>query len=56
MIKSVCEAFIAVAILVFTLLYMAYNSIWMLWAVVVAAIGLFLHSFMCATCFAKRRG
>ncbi len=47
MCKSWCEAILAIIILVFALWETTYSQ----WIVVIAAVVLLIHSFMCKKCF-----
>ncbi len=47
MCKSVCEAVLAIIILVFSFVETAYSQ----WIIVIAAIILLIHSFTCKKCF-----
>ncbi len=49
--KSVCEAIIAVIILVFALAF--WSSAWTQWVIVIAAIVLLIHSLTCHKCFGR---
>ena len=49
MIKSTCEAILAIIILVFALWQTVYSD----WIVIIAAIILLIHSFTCKKCFVK---
>lgn len=47
MCKSICEAIIAVIIIIFSLWQTAYSN----WIIIILAIILLIHSFTCKKCF-----
>lgn len=49
MCKSICEAILAVIILVFALWQTAYSN----WIIIIAAVILLIHSFTCKKCFVR---
>ena len=49
MCKSICEAVIAVIIIIFALWQTAYSN----WIIIIAAVILLIHSFTCKKCFGR---
>ncbi|MBM3233314.1 hypothetical protein FJZ18_04070 [Candidatus Pacearchaeota archaeon] len=51
MCKSICEAILALVIVVVALVQMQSPQPWALWVIVIAGLVSLVHSFACKTCF-----
>ncbi len=54
MCKSICEAILALVIIIVGLIQMQNPQSWALWVIVIAGIVSLVHSFTCKSCFGEK--